>query len=1310
MVIKKLLSKKAAFLVFFSIFGLLLINPEHKLAADTGWSGNFYNNTNLSETGISVQFPSLHLNWGYDKPMSGVNANNFSASFTTKLNVQESQRDYFLQTFADDGVRMYVDDKLSIDSWSKSGQTISKPINLTAGVHNVKTEYSEAGGKAILFSDVLPFDSWVGYLYNNTTKKGAPEDALLYTPTSNSDLSFNYGYNAPGAKNIGSNNFSMKLYTYKKLAAGQYVIHTKSDDAIQIFIDNKKVLEKTSPGEEQIIVDVANSSQGSTHAIRVEYVEKTGKSYLDFSITPVKEELAESSWLAAYYNSTTAAGIGNVYGGNSSTSKISNVFYNWKTAAPNTKTAKDNFSASYYKLLNKGNYFVHTIADDGISATINGQPLFNRWSSSSGKENKEVIPNLQSAGILKINYLEKTGGAFVSADVLPYGQWLGYYYANTSLKGVPANKKIIKGDGNGAFSFDAGTGAPAAGVPVNNYTAQFITAMKLTAGDYVLRYSADDGIRVYVDDKLVLDKWTSSNSSENTVKININDIATTDASKKDVHWIKVQYLEKSGKSKLNFDIKPLQQSVTTSDWLNVFYPNKTLTGTGTVIGGKYAKTKISSIQYKWNKNAPLAGIPADGFSASFLKKITGGQDYFVSTFADDGMRVKVDNKSVINRWSNSGGVYNNGLITSLSSGEHVIQADYYDNTGSAYAYADVQPLGNWIAYYYNNTTLTGAPVASKAVNNSNSMTLTQNFGTAAPAASVNADGFSAKYVTAKRIEAGEYVIRGLSDDGIQVFIDGQPVIDQWNNGSYREKATKVKIADTKDGNIHWIEVRYYDNKGTAKFELSFVPYTAENLVNSTGWYAEYYPKIIGADETPAYTLSDNVKPVVIGGQNSINKITAVNFDWGTGSPASTLGTDKFSAIYRKTVEITEDGLYNFTLQADDGVILEIDGERVINSWESTSSGKREVTGYKLAKGTHEFVLKYYDNTGKASVSFEMKKTKAVYTAYDYLNYSLADAAAIQASKSAQTDKKYKAYVREDVFSYISSYSGYGLINSGSWNVRGGASLNDWIIGKFSTGDKVTILSKTAKDSSGYYWYEVDFYKYYDEIAAATTDMPAQYRLSYNYWVNAGPADIQYYLNPDNFMSDEKQKLQFLKLSASASLNEAEVNAKILVGKGIFAEKASSFIEAGKQYGINEIYLISHALLETGNGFSELATGVTVSSVDGKAVEPMKVYNMYGIGAYDASPTQSGSEYAYKHGWTTPEKAIIGGAEFIGKNYINNATYQQDTLYKMRWNSNNPGVHQYATDIGWASKQVNRMKSLYDLLDSYEMYFEIPIYK
>ncbi|MCL6615621.1 MAG: glucosaminidase domain-containing protein, partial [Anoxybacillus ayderensis] len=138
-------------------------------------------------------------------------------------------------------------------------------------------------------------------------------------------------------------------------------------------------------------------------------------------------------------------------------------------------------------------------------------------------------------------------------------------------------------------------------------------------------------------------------------------------------------------------------------------------------------------------------------------------------------------------------------------------------------------------------------------------------------------------------------------------------------------------------------------------------------------------------------------------------------------------------------------------------------------------------------------------------------------------------------------------------------------------------------------------------------------------------------------------------------------------------------------------------------------LISHALLETGNGTSALATGVVVSQVDGQPVEPKTVYNMYGIAAYDSCPITCGAEYAYKQGWFTPEAAIIGGAQYIASKYINNPTYKQDTLYKMRWNPDNPGTHQYATDIGWAVKQVTNIKRLYDLLDRYTLIFDIPVY-
>ena len=199
--------------------------------------------------------------------------------------------------------------------------------------------------------------------------------------------------------------------------------------------------------------------------------------------------------------------------------------------------------------------------------------------------------------------------------------------------------------------------------------------------------------------------------------------------------------------------------------------------------------------------------------------------------------------------------------------------------------------------------------------------------------------------------------------------------------------------------------------------------------------------------------------------------------------------------------------------------------------------------------------------------------------------------------------------------------------------------------------------------------------------------------------------------------ENDQMFQFLDLSKSAGISLADVD-NILSGKGILDGKGKIFLEACKQYKVNEIYLLAHALLETGNGGSELATGVLVTEVDGIPVEPKVVYNMFGINAKDGTkddpdrPIRLGSEYAYKQGWFTPEQAIIGGAKFIAENYIYRSNNTQNTLYKMRWNPENPATHQYATDIAWAYKQVNRIKfkDLYALCTEYNIYFDIPEYK
>ena len=66
-----------------------------------------------------------------------------------------------------------------------------------------------------------------------------------------------------------------------------------------------------------------------------------------------------------------------------------------------------------------------------------------------------------------------------------------------------------------------------------------------------------------------------------------------------------------------------------------------------------------------------------------------------------------------------------------------------------------------------------------------------------------------------------------------------------------------------------------------------------------------------------------------------------------------------------------------------------------------------------------------------------------------------------------------------------------------------------------------------------------------------------------------------------------------------------------------------FLAAAKKYDINPAYLVSHALLETGNGSSSLAKGYR--TVNGK-----KAYNVFGICAYDSDPNYYGSKYAYEH--------------------------------------------------------------------------------
>src|SRR5699024_8768121 len=180
------------------------------------------------------------------------------------------------------------------------------------------------------------------------------------------------------------------------------------------------------------------------------------------------------------------------------------------------------------------------------------------------------------------------------------------------------------------------------------------------------------------------------------------------------------------------------------------------------------------------------------------------------------------------------------------------------------------------------------------------------------------------------------------------------------------------------------------------------------------------------------------------------------------------------------------------------------------------------------------------------------------------------------------------------------------------------------------------------------------------------------------WRNATRSEVKRFLDTSH-QKGGAWDYTFLNLNQRQGISSSVLNRNLLNNKGILTNRGSAFSEAARQHGINEVYLISHEILETGHGSSQLAQGVKLDRNGNRYSNGTTYYKMYGGGAVDHNALLGGARYAQRMGWNTPEKAIIGGAGFVSSNYFARG---QNTLYSMRWNPRNPGTYQYATDVNW----------------------------
>jgi hypothetical protein len=88
----------------------------------------------------------------------------------------------------------------------------------------------------------------------------------------------------------------------------------------------------------------------------------------------------------------------------------------------------------------------------------------------------------------------------------------------------------------------------------------------------------------------------------------------------------------------------------------------------------------------------------------------------------------------------------------------------------------------------------------------------------------------------------------------------------------------------------------------------------------------------------------------------------VNFNWGTGSPGSTIGVDTYSVRWTGDIEARYTGPHTFYTYSDDGVRLWIDGQLLIDNFIDHAPTENQATVNLVAGRRHFIRMDYYEST------------------------------------------------------------------------------------------------------------------------------------------------------------------------------------------------------------------------------------------------------------------------------------------------------------------------------------------------------------
>jgi hypothetical protein len=525
--------------------------------------------------------------------------------------------------------------------------------------------------------------------------------------------------------------------------------------------------------------------------------------------------------------------------------------------------------------------------------------------------------------------------ATISIDVQPLGCAVGSfqadYFAGLDLSGTPVASRC-----EAAIDHAWGSDGPTElGLGVDQFAVRWTGAFAFEAGSYTFSATADDGVRLWLDNTLVLDGWVDQ------APTTYSDTIAVEAG---LHTVVVEYYERWGGASIQVGWQAAPAGgCQPGELLAEYYANTSLVGSPT---GTRCE---AAIDHAWGGDGPTEqGTGTDNFSVrwSGTLELTADTDYIFSATADDGIQVLVDGAPVIDAWVDQGPTTYTADVP-LAAGSRSIEVRYYERWGGAMVQVSWQPSGapscasgQWLATYYLNTGLIGTPTDQLCED-----AIDHAWGLDAPAgAGVGNDLYSVRWSGTFTFTASDYRFSATADDGIRLWLDGVLVLDGWVQQAPTTYTATVPVA----AGAHEVVVEYFEQWGGAMVAVDWQPVAASCPAGEL--LAEYF-----------------ANPALAGVPTATRCEATIDHAWGTDGPADTgVGTDNYSVRWSGTIDVVADTSYTFTATADDGIRVLVDGAPVIEQWRDQAPTTYSAT-VALAAGSHSVVVEYYERWGGALV-------------------------------------------------------------------------------------------------------------------------------------------------------------------------------------------------------------------------------------------------------------------------------------------------------------------------------------------------------